>query len=104
MRSIAYATIAALAATKGMGVPRHVKFILTSIKAVVGCGDNGYRCKNPEGDVSDDWVITRACMIAMGISETCWCYGYAENYAVVDDAHAFAACCQSFPNYAASNC
>ncbi|KAJ7871567.1 hypothetical protein B0H13DRAFT_2349854 [Mycena leptocephala] len=90
MRSIAgYIAIVALAATQ-----------------VKGCGDNAFRCVNPDGSVEDDWNATNACMDKVGITNTCYCSHRAEFYADPDgnNIQKFKDCCDATPNYGWREC
>jgi hypothetical protein len=106
-RFIAYVAIVALATTKGMGTLCDVKFILYSRPLVMSCSDSdtSIRCVNPNGSASDDWSTTQACMTRLGNTETCFCYGMAQNYVIVNNNAAdFEACCNSYTDYGARYC
>lgn len=48
--------------------------------SVIACGDNAYRCKNPDKSVQEHWTVTKN--IADQLREdTCYCYHWAEYYA-----------------------
>ena len=70
------------------------------------CGDNAYRCVDPDGSVDGDWAVTRSCMIRLGFSDDCWCSHRAEWYADPSgaDINAFKNCCRSFPNFGWREC
>jgi hypothetical protein len=78
--------------------------LFTSV--AMSCGDNAYRCKNPEGTVAEDWHHTQLCMDSVGFSATCYCWGAAETYADPsgNDIQDFKDCCQSYNNYAWVEC
>ncbi|KAJ7867812.1 hypothetical protein B0H13DRAFT_1636050 [Mycena leptocephala] len=107
MRSIVgYIAIVALAATQGTGIPRCFKPIFLTCNFSQGCGDNAYRCVNPNGSVEDDWNATKACMDKVGITNTCYCSHRAETYADPDgnNIQKFKDCCDATPNYGWREC
>lgn len=75
--------------------------------SAIACGDNAYRCKNPQGTIEDDWKFTQDCMQRVGFEDTCWCYHRAQTYADPGSQakiEAFQKCCNSLQNYAAAEC
>lgn len=53
--------------------------ILLLASAVYACGDNAYRCKNPDASVSEDWEVTNKICTQLG-EDTCYCSHWAEYY------------------------
>lgn len=81
-----------LPASSLSGSPMKMLILLSLFTTVaMSCGDNSYRCVNPDTRVAQDWHHTELCMDCIGISDTCWCYYRAEKYAVPtgDDIQAF---------------
>jgi hypothetical protein len=53
--------------------------LLLSAPAVYACGDNSYRCKNPDVSVDEEWRVTRS--ICDGLKEDdCYCSHWAQYY------------------------
>jgi hypothetical protein len=46
---------------------------------VSACGDTGYRCKNPDVSVNDDYIVTKYICNSLG-EDTCYCSHWAEDY------------------------
>jgi hypothetical protein len=80
--------------------------LFTSV--AMSCGDDTYRCVNPDDTVEEDWRHTKLCMEKVGISDTCWCSHRAEYYADVgsDDIkiQKFKDCCESYDNFGWREC
>jgi hypothetical protein len=78
--------------------------LFTSV--AMSCGDNAYRCVNPDGSVANDWHTTQLCMDSVGFSDTCWCSHRAEDYADPsgNDIQDFKDCCDSYLNFAWREC
>lgn len=100
-------TAIALPASNLSASPMKIVIILSLFATVaMSCGDNAFRCVNPDTSVDQDWHHTELCMDRVGFSDTCWCYHRAETYAVPtgDDIQAFKDCCQSYDNFAYRQC
>ena len=53
--------------------------LLLGASVAYACGDNSYRCKNPDKTVSEMHDVTMN--ICKNLNEgTCWCYHWAEDY------------------------
>jgi hypothetical protein len=83
-------------------------FILLSLftSVAMSCGNNAYRCVNPQGTVAEDWHHTQLCMDSVGFSDTCYCVHRAETYAdpYGDNIQKFKDCCDSYENYSYREC
>ncbi|KAF4333973.1 hypothetical protein FBEOM_12209 [Fusarium beomiforme] len=56
-----------------------LKALLLGVPAVYACGDNSYRCKNPDKTVSEMYKVTKNICDELN-EDTCWCYHWAEDY------------------------
>ncbi|EXM13935.1 hypothetical protein RAB80_014004 [Fusarium oxysporum f. sp. vasinfectum] len=56
-----------------------LKALLLAVPAVYACGDNAYRCKNPDKTVSEMYRVTKNICDELK-EDTCWCYHWAEDY------------------------
>ena len=76
---------------------RFLLVLSTLIIMANACGDNAYRCVNPDQSVSNDWEVTKFCIVDVGLGprSTCWCYAWAEDYVTlrVDMIKKFGECC-----------
>ncbi|KAK4151241.1 hypothetical protein C8A00DRAFT_36140 [Chaetomidium leptoderma] len=53
--------------------------LLVGASVAYACGDNAYRCKNPDADVGEMYEVTKKICDQLG-EDTCWCYHLAEDY------------------------
>ena len=91
-----------------MGTTSIKIFILLSLftRMAMSCGNNAYRCVNPNGSVKEDWHHTELCMKSAGFSKTCYCSHRAEIYADPSggDIKKFKDCCLSYENFSYREC
>jgi hypothetical protein len=91
MRSIAYIAILVLAATRGKGFPRNVKFFFfeRTVFLVKSCSDEDttIRCNGA-------WEKTQTCMNEVGSARDCYCVHRLEYFAVANhNFDEFKSCC-----------
>jgi hypothetical protein len=79
---------------------------LLYIALTSACGENAYRCVNPDGSVEDDWAKTQECAVKLGTLSECWCWGLAQFHidAPSDKIDAFKKCCESSENFGWREC
>ena len=58
---------------------RFLSALLLSVSAVYACGENAYRCKNPNVSVNEMWVVTHRICDKLG-EDDCYCSHWAEYY------------------------
>lgn len=80
--------------------------LLCAASVASACGDNGYRCKNPDASVNDDYIATK--YICNKLQEdTCYCSHYAEDYCDPSDSNIAKfkeLCNDEGPNWYWTNC
>ena len=78
---------------------------LLLITCASACGDNAYRCVNPEGSVADDGAKTRSCCTKLAQTD-CYCAHRAEDYCDPDKDNIdnFKECCESFEGFGWREC
>ena len=71
----------------------------------LACGDNAYRCKNPDKSVDDMWVMTKSICNELN-EDICWCYYWAEYYCDPsgDNINKFKEMCDSHSNWYWTEC
>ena len=81
-------------------------FVLFLLLALTNaCGDNAYRCQNPENGRDDDWAMTRS--ICNDLKEDdCWCSHRAEFFCdpYGDNIAKFKEMCDSHQGYDWNEC
>lgn len=80
-------------------------FIPLYIALCLACGDNGYRCVNPNGSVEDDHTVTFNCCNKLK-QGSCWCSHRSEDYCNVASSRIedFKVCCESNLDFSWRNC
>ena len=79
--------------------------LFTSV--AMSCGDDTYRCVNPNATPAQEWEHTETCMARVGVpaADSCYCYQRSEYFAEVrDKVQAFRDCCSSFTGYSSHEC
>jgi hypothetical protein len=78
---------------------------LVFIGVASACGDNAYRCVNPDGFVTDDWAKTKACCNKIA-EEYCYCSHRAEEYCdpFGSNIQKFKDCCESYKGFEWREC
>lgn len=79
--------------------------LLLYVAIASACGDNAYRCINPEGSISQDWAKTNYCCNQLA-EDTCYCSHRAETYCdpYGPNIDRFKKCCESFTDFSWREC
>jgi len=83
-----------------------VAIALFTALAAASCGDDAYRCTNPDGTIANDFLKSKECAAKLGITQTCWCSYWAEDYIEVpeDKVEDFKNCCESSEGFSTREC
>lgn len=77
---------------------------LLNVALVAACGDDAWRCVNPNGKVDGDNALTQFCKMKLGM-EDCYCSHRAETYVNVGDKlEDFKACCKLLEGFSYRQC